>query len=179
MSEGREIKMGESGKQLYFLACFDRNTEEKMEYLRRRIREAGILDEQTPGLPPHLTLATFSMEKLDTGMDLLEKFKTVDPFTVFFPSLGQFGDRVLFLSPELNEDLKSFRDMVSGLETNGGIDWAPHVTLCISDREGIQKARSLSQDLFSPFEGTLEKVYLYEFWPTKLLGEAVLCGCLS
>ena len=50
------------GKQLYFLAELDASSHPFFAAAAQAVRDLGIADRQTPGLPPHITLASCSLQ---------------------------------------------------------------------------------------------------------------------
>lgn len=155
-------------KFLYVMAGFDAETEEHLAELQNFLYENGFVGTQTKDIPFHLTLGTMLVAD---GMEeewLLEIMQEVAEisfdFTVPFNHLGIFsGGKVLFAAPDPEVEL---------LHLNGRFDhsddsWTPHATLLIDEPPVILDALPLVLEKFKPFTGRIDKLYLYEFFPSR------------
>jgi hypothetical protein len=55
-----------------------------------------------------------------------------------------------------------------------GFGWTAHTTMLIDDHETIKKALPYVADNFKSFNGRIESISLYEFWPTRFILEEKL-----
>ena len=150
------------------MAGFDADTEAKLAELQNVLYENGFAGTQTKGIPFHLPLAEISADDVRDEKwlkEIMEETAEISfDFTVTFRHLGIFsGGKVLFAAPDPVEEL---------LHLNGWFDhtdesWTPHATLLIDEPSVILKALPLLLDKFQPFTGRIDKLYLYEFFPSR------------
>ena len=159
-------------KFLCLIATFDEETSKRMIEIQHIINEAGIVGKQTPNIPHHITLAYFDISREDEIEQLLrEVCARTKRFDLSFNHIGLFGLKVLFLAPDVNYELlelhKSFdRDCIKGEQ-----GWTAHATILIDEAENIQKALPLVAQNFQQLNGRVERVSLYEFFPTRFIAE--------
>ncbi len=151
-------------KFLCVMACYDSETEEHLAGLQNRLYENGFCGTHTKGIPQHITLGTYPVEKEAEVAELVKKVAewTVE-FPVVFNHLGIFqGGEVLFVAPCVSKALLE-------LQENFGKDlgWTPHTTMLIDAPEIIRKALPIVQEPFVAFGGRVTSICLYEFWPTR------------
>jgi len=156
-------------KFLCVLVEYDRETERRVEDIRQRLCAAGFIGRQTQGIPHHITLGTFPIaEKESIGELVKEAAAQVRPFSVAFTHLGVFGGgNVLFLAPDSNRELLACRERFGASE-----NWTPHTTLLIDEPSQICWAMPLALEAFEEFQGRVEGLSFYEFFPTELI-----CRC--
>ena len=85
------------------LGIYDGATQHRLEEYQRAILDQGFAGRQTMGIPFHVTLGTFGLERRE---ELLEKLRglCMEPVEVFFNHMGMFeGQRVLFLADRREE----------------------------------------------------------------------------
>ncbi|MBK1809891.1 2'-5' RNA ligase [Clostridium sp. YIM B02505] len=154
-------------KILCVLAQYDEETQQKLKDIQQVLLENGFVGRQTADVPYHMTLGTF---KLSDEEMLREKVKSVSKnfrgFDIRLNNIGLFGLDVLFIAPLVNYDLLNLQKFFS--DDNG---WTAHTTLLIDDHEVIHKALPIVAENFKSFEGRVESISLYEFWPTRLMLE--------
>ena len=89
---------------LTLMADLDDNSQELMSGWYKELQDAGFTGVQTPGLPFHISLATFSLN--DEGKAIEEMHRLAEEFTsvpVHFSHIGMFaGGKVLFCAPDMN-----------------------------------------------------------------------------
>ena len=154
-------------KSLYVMAGFDAETEERLAELQNLLYANGFTGTQTKGIPFHLTLGSRPADEENEEW-LLEIMREVAEisfdFTVTFNHIGIFsGGKVLFAAPDTEMEL---------LHLNGSFDfsddsWTPHATLLVDEPSVILEALPLVLDNFRPFTGRIDKLYLYEFFPSR------------
>lgn len=151
---------------LCVMAGFDPTTESRLAAMRQKLYDLGFVGEQTKGIPQHITLGTFPIEgELEVQNLLNTVARKVQAFPVTFNSIGIFqGSRVLFVAPDPSRDLLNLKGSF-GM----GSSWTPHVTLLMDEPATIYRAASIIGPDLRAFEGKIEWIYLYEFWPTRLI----------
>lgn len=161
-------------KFLCVMAQFDKETEEKLGRIYKELLEAGFVGNQTPNLPYHITLGTFELEKEDELKELLKKVASnTSKIQVSFNHIGLFGMEVLFAAPSVSHELLNLQENFNSSYAND-LNWAPHATIIIDKPEVIQMAIPIVAENFSSFEGYIESISLYEFWPTRFIVEEKL-----
>ena len=161
---------------LTLMADFDDESQEKMASWYDRLKEAGFTGTQTPDIPYHITLASFSLEKeaeVKEEMKLLaEKFASVP---VHISHIGLFaGGNVLFGAPDMNPSgLLLLREAIH-TETIDSYPWTPHATILQDDPETILKALPVLLKCFRPFSARIMRLHLCAFWPTREIASFVL-----
>jgi len=152
---------------LYTLAVYDRATEDRLSAMRRALFDAGFIGRETGGIPYHITLSSFPLDReAELTQRLARAAARVPAFELPLSSLGLFGMNVLFIAPAVNRPLLDLRD-----ELGEEAGWTAHTTMLIDDAETIQAALPLLAGLFKPFVARVEAVRLYEFWPSRLIAE--------
>ena len=81
-------------------------------------------------------------------------------------SAEAFGDKVLFLEPNLQPELLDLRKSFECDYANG-FEWVPHATLFCGEITEVQKARSLLPELVEPICAKIVGIELGEFFPPK------------
>ena len=155
-------------KYLYVMAGFDAETEERLAELQNLLYANGFTGTQTKEIPLHLTLAEISADDVRDEHWLKEIMEEMAErsfdFTVTFSHIGIFsGGKVLFAAPDPVPEL---------LHLNGRFDfsdesWTPHATLLIDEPSVILEALPLVLEKFKPFTGRIDRLYLYEFFPSR------------
>ncbi len=113
------------------------------------LNHSGFKGIQTPGLPFHISLATFPLEKEREAVALTEKLSgDFSPFPVHISHIGIFAPgKVLFGGPERNTELDLLHKACPA-NSDTQRPWTPHVTMLIDEPETICKALPL---LLRPF----------------------------
>ena len=154
---------------LTLMADLDEESQKIMGEWYEKLQDAGFIGEQTPNLPFHISLASFSLEKelevVSEMKELAEQFSTVP---VHISHIGLFaGGRVLYAAPDMNPaGLLEVREAIK-TETDERFLWTPHATILIDNEETIQKALPVLIKHFHPFMGKITKLHLCAFWPTR------------
>ena len=101
---------------LTLMADLDEESQALMSEWSEHLKKAGFVGKQTPGLPFHISLATFSLDKeqeVICEMQRLAKEFSVIP--VHISHIGMFaGGKVLFGAPDMNPPmLFSLREAIN------------------------------------------------------------------
>lgn len=165
-------------KRIYLLAQLDRRSHEALAGLYDQLARAGLVGEQTKGIPYHFTIGDF-----DTACEaeVLRRAQAVcaatPAFGIGISHLGLFGLRVLFAAPSVNGPLLRLRQaLVPDACIDGAHNWVAHATLLIDTPESIRAAVEVAAQAFAPFVATVESIGVYEFFPKRLLAEYPLGG---
>lgn len=158
-------------KQIYVLAELDRGTQVNCKELYDQLAAAGFSGRQTRGIPYHITLGSFPSEEenqvLEASAAAAERTKA---FSLTFSHIGVFGGgNVLFLAPDCNRELLECKERFGSSE-----NWTPHATLYLEDAPSVCRALPLVLERFSQFQGSVESLLVYEFFPTRFLGRFLL-----
>jgi len=151
-------------KFLCVLAGYDSITENEINKIKNILNQNGFIGNQTKGLPNHITLGYYSVDREKELIDKLQAISSdLHVVNISFNHIGIFGgSKVVFISPDINSDLINLKEK---FEEN--INWTPHSTLLIDEPEIIQKVIPLIMDEFKPMHGTIESLHLYEFMPAR------------
>lgn len=132
------------------------------------LQQAGFTGTQTPGLPFHVSLATFPLEEEAQAIALTRQIAAGHaPLEVSFSHIGLFsGGRVLFAAPDITPELAALR-RATGEKPLNGRPWTPHVTMLIDEPEVIAAALPVLVSSFVPFRARIDRLHLCAFWPTR------------
>lgn len=162
------------GKFLYVMAHFDVATENKFKKLQSLLISNGFIGKQVSDFPHHVTLGSFEIDK---EYDLVHKLKRICKITkkipVAFNNIGLFGMKVLFISPSVSYELLDLHKEFDSDSANS-FNWVPHVTILIDEQDNIQKALPIVSENFSTFNGYIESISIYEFYPSRFVLEEKL-----
>ena len=161
-------------KSLYVLAGFDAETEVKLAELQDLLYGNGFCGTQTKDIPFHLTLGSRPADEREEEwlLEIMQEVaeEAVD-FTVTFNHLGIFsGGRVLFAAPDPVEELLHLNRRFDF----SGDSWTPHATLLIDEPSVILNALPHVLENFKPFTGRIDRLYLYEFFPSRHIASVEL-----
>lgn len=161
---------------LVLMADLDDGSQKTLGGWYEKLKEAGFNGVQTPGLPFHVSLATFSLDKeaevVEEMKKLSEQFSEVP---VHISHIGLFaGGKVLYAAPDMNPaGLLDLRKAVK-TKTNEKFPWTPHATILIDEKETVQKALPVLVEQFHPFMGRITRLHLCAFWPTREIATVYL-----
>ncbi|MBO4701230.1 MAG: 2'-5' RNA ligase family protein [Lachnospiraceae bacterium] len=161
---------------LTLMADLDDESQQTLSEWYQKLREAGFTGTQTPGLPFHISMGCFSLDKegdVVKEMDkLAERFSSIP---IHISHIGLFaGGKVLYAAPDMNPaDLLSLRLAIK-TETQESFPWTPHCTVMIDEAETIQRALPVLIEHFHPFIGKITKLHLCAFWPTREIATVYL-----
>ena len=161
---------------LVLMADLDDGSQKTLGGWYEKLKEAGFNGVQTPDLPFHVSLATFSPDKeaevVEEMKKLSEQFSEVP---VHISHIGLFaGGKVLYAAPDMNPaGLLDLRNAVK-TETKEQFPWTPHATILIDEKETVQKALTVLIEQFQPFMGRITRLHLCAFWPTREIATVYL-----
>ena len=154
---------------LTLMADFDDESQQILRGWYEKLREEGFAGKQTPGLPFHISLASFSPDKeAEAVREMKELAKRFSAVPIHISHIGLFaGGNILYAAPDMNPaDLLPLRRAIK-TETHERFPWTPHATILIDSAETIQKALPILVEHFHPFMGKIVKLHLCAFWPTR------------
>jgi len=154
---------------LTLMADFDDESQKKMGAWYNELKETGLTGTQTPGLPYHISLKTFSPEQENDVIAEMERLAgEYAPIPVHISHIGVFsGGRVLFGAPDMGMPyLLSLYDAID-VATGDRFPWTPHVTILIDEPEAVKKAFGIWSRSFRPFLGKITRLHLCAFRPMR------------
>ncbi len=161
---------------LVLMADLDDESQKIMGGWYDKLRAEGFTGVQTQGLPFHISLASFALEKeqevVNEMKELAEKFTSIP---VHISHMGLFaGGKVLYAAPDMNPaGLLDMRQAIK-TETKENFIWTPHATIIIDETATIQKALPVLVENFQPFMGKITRLHLCAFWPTREIAAVYL-----
>lgn len=114
---------------LTLMAELDENSQKIMFDWYSSLRNAGFIGTQTSGLPFHISLASFSLDKEAEIVEEIHRLaKEFAPVPVHISHIGIFAEgKVLFGAPDMNpSDLLILREAIH-IESIDHFPWTPHV----------------------------------------------------
>ena len=156
-------------KFLCVLGIYDEDTQRVLNEYQQAVLREGFTGRQTMGIPFHVTLGTFPM---DRQAELGEKLRrlSMEPIQAYFNHMGLFeGQQVLFLAPDVNRELLALKEAF-----NDEKGWTAHTTILIDEREKTLRGLEILGERFRRFSGRIERVALYAFFPAEKLAEKEL-----
>lgn len=162
---------------LTLMADLDDASQEIMLGWYNSLKDAGFTGTQTPGLPYHISLATFPLEKEQEASALMKKVAAeYAPVSVHISHVGIFaGGKVLFGAPELSPELAALHEACAK-DTMQKYPWTPHATLLIDEPETVYAAVPVLMKSFYPFVGKISRLHLCAFWPKREIASVELTG---
>ena len=154
---------------LTLMADFDEESQALMNEWSNQLKNEGFVGTQTPGLPFHISLATFSLDKEQEVICEMQRLaREFAAIPVHISHIGIFaGGKVLFAAPDMNPPrLFSLREAIH-IKTDETFPWTPHATILIDETETICNALPVLLKSFHPFMGMITKLHLCAFWPTR------------
>lgn len=160
-------------KQLFIMAGFDPKTERRLKDLEAMLERLGRPGQQTKNVPHHVSLGMYPPAMEEQVREMVARAaRETGPFPVAFQHLGIFGGgRVLFAAPCVNRDLLNLKERFGP-----GDGWTAHATLLIDEPEYILSAVGPAVGTFEEFEGYIERILLYEFFPARSILDLPLEG---
>ena len=163
---------------LTLMADLDDESQERLSGWYVTLKDAGFTGTQTPGLPYHISLMTFPLDREQEAAELTRRVAAdFAPVPVHISHIGLFaGGRVLFGAPERNPELDALQracDLGIPQPHNG---WTPHVSVLIDEPETVCAALPVLLRSFAPFRATVTRLHLCAFWPTREISAGRLTG---
>ena len=157
---------------LTLMAVLDDESQERMSGWYKTLQSAGFSGTQTPGLPYHISLASYPTDNERMALELAEKAaEKFTPVPVHISHIGIFpGGRVLFGAPERNPALDALHDFC---ETDPSPErpWTPHATILIDEPGNVCAALPHLVKCFQPFVGRITRLHLCAFRPTREIAD--------
>lgn len=154
-------------KFLTVMAVLDDESQEKLAAIQRHIIENAGEGTQTMGIPFHITLGSYPVCDEQIVVDKIRAVCTkVSAFPIKFHGFNSFGDAVLFLEPEIPDELKALRREFECDYANG-FEWVPHATLFCGDAVAMKKAKSCISDFDGNIDSSIVAIELGEFFPPR------------
>lgn len=155
-------------KFLTLMAELDDDTQTRMSEWYDVLKKARFIGTQTPGLPYHISLATFPLEKEQEAAALTKEIaSSFSEIPVHISHIGLFsGGKVLFGAPEREAKLNELYEACK-IGSEETYPWTPHITMLIDEPDKVYAALALLMKSFSPFVGTVVRLRLCAFWPTR------------
>lgn len=162
---------------LTLMADYEWDAQDRLSAIGEKLKNAGFTGRQMPGIPYHISLAVFPLEKENEAAMLTEKVAACfSPVNVHVSHIGLFaGGNVLFAAPDMSESLTALRNACGSGRLNGHI-WTPHTTLLIDDADVIARAMPIVMQCFAPFTAKLSRLHLCAFWPMREIVAADFTG---
>ena len=160
---------------LTLLAELDDDSQKLMAGWYRELQAAGFTGVQTPDLPFHISIATFSLDQEKEAVREVQRLgETFSAIPVQISHIGLFaGGRVLFGAPDRTPELTALRDAV-GIDKTDMFPWTPHVTILIDEPEVVSDALRTWIRSFTPFSTRITGLRLCAFWPTREVTRVLL-----
>lgn len=157
----------EMRKFLTIYAVLDQRTQNILGALQKRILKQYPCGTQTMGIPFHITLGSFPLDKKEELLQLMENIKELyKKSPICLLRLNHFNHKVIFIEPSITKELQELHQVFDGDYANG-YDWHPHVTLyCGAEEEGKE---IINQFSFSKLDSYITGLELGEFFPTKII----------
>lgn len=164
-------------KILVMMADWDDETQKILSGWYDDLTRAGFEGKQTLGLPHHITMSAYTLDKEEQAAKLMKKVADeFAPFKVHLSHMGMFeGGSVLFAGPERNPELVRLHEALD-LGAPQEHPWTPHTTIFINEPEVVHAAIPTVVKSFRPLVGTITKLHLCAFWPTREIASFELSG---
>lgn len=162
---------------LTLMADWDSASQAEFARMQQALTAAGFTGTQTPGLPYHISLATFDPADEQRAIALTRRLAgAFSSVPVRANHLGVFpGGRVLFAAPDMTPELYALQ-AACGVQSVGGYPWTPHTTLLIDEKETIGQAIPILAETFRPVQGQITHLHLCAFWPARDILRVPLTG---
>lgn len=154
---------------LTLMADLDEESQHLMSGWYDKLKDAGFDGVQTHGLPFHISIASYKVEKEQEAIELVKKvaedFKKIN---VYISHIGVFpGGKVLFGAPDMSDELMSLHKASLMKDSIEEFVWTPHSTMIIDEPHVVARALPIFAESFHPFYGKIVRLHLCAFWPTR------------
>ena len=163
---------------IVLMADIDDAGQDLMAGWYEKLKEKGFTGQQTPGLPFHISMATFPLEQEKEAVEITKRTAAeFAPIQVHMSHLGSFqGGKVLFAAPDMNPPkLMELREAVKPNAPEPH-PWTPHCTLILDEPGIICRAFPPAMECFTPFLTRVTRLHLCAFWPTREILSIDLTG---
>lgn len=159
-------------KQKHFLtvmAVLDEKTQYLMNNLQQRIIALGDPGTQTMGIPFHISLGSFPLEKETEVLQVMREIAgKATAFLIEFTCMNTFSDRVLFLQPTENAGLRMLHQSFDCAYADG-FPWVPHATLFCGEEDKVRRAKEAIKDTAFPILAQVTALELGRFFPAQFI----------
>ncbi len=156
-------------KFLTVYIIFDEQTEISLQHIQNEILNRYPYGTQTMGIPFHISLGSFPLEaKEELEKRIKEISLSQSCFDMELVGLGNFNQQVLFMEPEVNEEIVRLHSLFEG-NYSDGYPWHPHVTLYCGTTEEVGTIQKELQPKIKRMSVRVTGIQMGEFFPTKLL----------
>lgn len=162
---------------IVLMADWDDETQKALSGIYEDLAKEGFSGKQTQSIPYHISMCTFPVDKEAEALEAMKKAcENCGPVQVHISHLGMFeGGKILFAAPERNAELERLHDFCDiGLPQE--FPWTPHTTIMIDEPDVIHAALPAVVKSFSPRVGTIKRLHLCAFWPTREIAAIELKG---
>lgn len=162
---------------LTLMADYCEEDQQRVSVWYDALQQAGFTGMQTPGLPMHISLATFALDEEEAAVALTRNIAArFAPVEVAIRHVGIFpGGKVLFAAPDMSPALVALQQACERPVVNG-YPWTPHTTMLIDEPEEIGKAVPVLMQKFTPIRARIDRLHLCAFWPTREIVRVELTG---
>ena len=161
---------------LTLMADLDDESQQILSGWYRKLQDAGFFGVQTPNLPFHISMASFSLDKeSEVVNEMKELSKRFTEIPIHISHIGLFeGGKVLYAAPDMNPSgLLDLRQAIK-TETQEMFPWTPHATILIDEPAIVQKALPILVEQFHTFMARVTRLHLCAFWPTREIATVYL-----
>ena len=156
-------------KFITVFAVFDDKTQSILNDYQRKVFNLGYVGTQTMGIPFHLTLGSFPVEcEHELVSRIKETCQTNFEFDIKLDKVNHFNNSVLFIEPEINEDLLKLHNIFDNNYANG-FPWHPHATIFCGIEEEVKTAKELLEANFECLNARIVGIQMGEFFPTRMI----------
>ena len=140
--------------------------------IQEEIKNSGLIGSQTD-MPFHISIGSY---ETDNEQELMQRIQTLSKnfamFDITLKEVGWFGSRVLFIQPEVNDELFKLRSIFNN-DINKSFDWHAHATLFIDEIGGqFEQAKEIALKLFKEeLNAKIVKICMGEFFPKRIIIE--------
>ena len=159
------------------MADWDEETQKALGAIYEDLQKEGFTGRQTPGIPYHISMSTYPVDKEAEALEAMKKAASLcGPVQVSISHIGMFaGGEILFVAPDRNAELEKLHDACDiGLPQE--FAWTPHTTIMIDEPDVIHSALPTVVKGFRPRTGTIKRLHLCAFWPTREIAAIELTG---
>lgn len=162
-------------KFLTVFAVFDDETQRILKTFQDKVLSLGYSGTQTMGIPFHISLGSF---KVEDEHELTARIKKVClqkyEFEINLNKVSHFNNRVLFIEPEENIDLRCLHNLFDSNFADG-FPWHAHATIFCGSEEQVIEAKECLKNIFKPVKALITGIQMGEFFPTRMLIEKSFC----
>lgn len=154
-------------KFLTVYAVFDESTQQKLKSIQNRLQDMGYIGKQLTDIPFHITLGSFPLEYKEVLSEKISSVCSSTPkFSINLKGINHFSDKVLFIEPEVNEQLAELHNLFD-CNYADGFPWRAHVTLYIDSSKKVKKVKKYLSQSFVHIQAQAVGIEMGEFFPAQ------------